>query len=248
MVDGVTALPDFDQFIAAVRADSLSSEPLDELAAAAGARDELDEMGQALLLHFVERARDAGCSWSQVGAAMGVSKQAAQQRHTASGSLARRLLTRLSGVRDPMRRFTDRARSAVEHAAEEASVLSHNYIGTEHLLLGLLREPEAVAAKALDSLGVSLVGVRGEVEELIGRGDCAPSEHAPFTPRAKKVLELALRESLELGHNYIGTEHILLGLIREGEGVAAQVLVRLGADLPKVRNEVIRLLTRLPRQ
>ena len=140
-------------------------------------------------------------------------------------------------------RFTDRARRVVVLAQEEARMLSHNYIGTEHILLGLIHEGEGVAAKALESLDISLEAVRGQVEDIIGQGQQAPSGHIPFTPRAKKVLELSLREALQLGHNYIGTEHILLGLIREGEGVAAQVLVKLGADLNRVRQQVITLVS-----
>jgi ATP-dependent Clp protease ATP-binding subunit ClpC len=140
-------------------------------------------------------------------------------------------------------RFTDRARRVVVLAQEEARMLNHNYIGTEHILLGLIHEGEGVAAKALESLGISLEAVRSQVEEIIGQGQTPPTGHIPFTPRAKKVLELSLREALQLGHNYIGTEHILLGLIREGEGVAAQVLVKLGADLNKVRQQVIQLLS-----
>src|SRR6187399_1083854 len=140
-------------------------------------------------------------------------------------------------------RFTDRARRVVVLAQEEARMLNHNYIGTEHILLGLIHEGEGVAAKALESLGISLDKVRQQVEEIIGAGQSPPSGHIPFTPRAKKVLELSLREALQLGHNYIGTEHILLGLIREGEGVAAQVLVKLGADLSRVRQQVIQLLS-----
>ncbi|TSA52869.1 MAG: AAA family ATPase, partial [Actinobacteria bacterium] len=140
-------------------------------------------------------------------------------------------------------RFTDRARRVVVLAQEEARLLNHSYIGTEHILLGLIHEGEGVAAKALESLGISLEAVRAQVEEIIGQGGSSPSGHIPFTPRAKKVLELSLREALQLGHNYIGTEHILLGLIREGEGVAAQVLVKLGADLARVRQQVIQLLS-----
>ncbi|MGQ0831170.1 MAG: ATP-dependent Clp protease ATP-binding subunit [Microthrixaceae bacterium] len=140
-------------------------------------------------------------------------------------------------------RFTDRARRVVVLAQEEARLLNHNYIGTEHILLGLIHEGEGVAAKALESLGISLEAVRSQVEEIIGQGGSSPSGHIAFTPRDKKVLELSLRESLQLGHNYIGTEHILLGLIREGEGVAAQVLVKLGADLSRVRQQVIQLLS-----
>ncbi len=140
-------------------------------------------------------------------------------------------------------RFTDRARRVVVLAQEEARLLHHNYIVTEHILLGLIHEGEGVAAKSLESLGISLEAVRNQVEEIIGQGGSSPSGHIPFTPRAKKVLELSLREALQLGHNYIGTEHILLGLIREGEGVAAQVLVKLGADLSRVRQQVIQLLS-----
>ncbi len=140
-------------------------------------------------------------------------------------------------------RFTDRARRVVVLAQEEARMLNHNYIGTEHILLGLIHEGEGVASKALESLGISLESVREQVQEIIGQGQQAPTGHIPFTPRAKKVLELSLREALQLGHNYIGTEHILLGLIREGEGVAAQVLVKLGADLSRVRQQVIQLIS-----
>src|SRR5277367_3425434 len=128
-------------------------------------------------------------------------------------------------------RFTDRSRRVVVLAQDQARMLNHQYIGTEHLLLGLIDEGEGVAARVLASLGIKQEMVRQRVEEIIGRGQQAPSGHIPFTPRAKKVLQLALREALQLGHNYIGTEHILLGLIREGEGVAAQVLVKLGAEL-----------------
>jgi ATP-dependent Clp protease ATP-binding subunit ClpA len=140
-------------------------------------------------------------------------------------------------------RFTDRARQVVVLAQEEARMLNHNYIGTEHLLLGLVHEGEGIAAMALKSLGISLEAVRSQVEEIIGQGGAAPTGHIPFTPRAKKVLELSLREALQLGHNYIGTEHILLGIIREKQGVAAQVLRNVGASLDSVRQQVIGLLS-----
>lgn len=140
-------------------------------------------------------------------------------------------------------RFTDRARRVVILAQEEAWMLNHIYIGTEHILLGLIHEGEGVAAKSLESLGVSLEGIRSQVEEIVGKGQQRPTGHIPFTPRTKKVFELALREALQLGHNYIGTEHILLGLIREGEGVAAQVLVKLGVGLTRVREQVLQLLS-----
>jgi ATP-dependent Clp protease ATP-binding subunit ClpA len=139
-------------------------------------------------------------------------------------------------------RFTDRARRVVVLAQEEARMLNHNYIGTEHILLGLIHEGEGVAAKALESLGISLDAVRGQVEEIIGQGQAAPTGHFPFTPRAKKVLELSLREAKQLYSRHIGTEHILLGLIREGEGVAAQVLQKLGADLNQISQQVMLVL------
>ena len=140
-------------------------------------------------------------------------------------------------------RFTDRARRVVVLAQDEAKMLNHNYIGTEHILLGLIHEGEGVAAKALEQMGISLEAVREQVEEVIGHGQTQPTGHIPFTPRAKKVLELSLREALQMNHSYIGTEHILLGLIREGEGVAASVLIKLGADLNRVRNTVLQLLS-----
>jgi ATP-dependent Clp protease ATP-binding subunit ClpC len=139
-------------------------------------------------------------------------------------------------------RMTDRARRVIVLAQEEARKLLHNYIGTEHILLGLIHEGEGVAAVALADLKVNLEDIRKEVEGIIGLGQQAPSGHIPFTPRAKKILELALREALQLGHNYIGTEHILLGIIREGEGVAAQVLVKSGLDLNRVRQAVLKRL------
>jgi ATP-dependent Clp protease ATP-binding subunit ClpA len=141
-----------------------------------------------------------------------------------------------------LERFTDQARRVVVLAEEEARMLDHNWIGTEHLLLGVLREGDGFAARALESLGISLQPVRQQVEEIIGPVQQVPFEHIPFTPRSKRVLELSLRESLQLGHGYVGTEHILLGLIREGNGVAAQVLVRLGADLNRVRQQVVELM------
>jgi ATP-dependent Clp protease ATP-binding subunit ClpA len=139
-------------------------------------------------------------------------------------------------------RFTDRARRVVVLAQEEARMLNHNYIGTEHLLLGVISDDEGVAAQVLRSLDMSLDAVRTEVRQIIGEGTAPPAGHVPFTPRAKKVLELSLREALELGHTYIGTEHILLGLVREGEGVAAQVLEKMGGDTARIRTKVIELL------
>jgi hypothetical protein len=140
-------------------------------------------------------------------------------------------------------RFTDRARRVLVLAQEEARLLNHNFIGTEHLLLGLVDEGDGVAARALAQMGISVEAVREKVEEIVGGAGMAHGGSPPFTPRAKKVLELSLREALQLDHNYIGTEHILLGLVREGEGVAAQVLVMLGADLAQVRRSVMQVLS-----
>jgi ATP-dependent Clp protease ATP-binding subunit ClpC len=140
-------------------------------------------------------------------------------------------------------RFTERARQVVVLAQDEARVLRHNYIGTEHLLLGLLREEEGIAARVLDSLGVTIEEVRAQVGRIVGQGDEVTTGQIPFTPRAKKVLELSLREAQSTGHNYIGTEHVLLGLVRENSGVAARILLDFDADADKIRNEIIRALS-----
>jgi ATP-dependent Clp protease ATP-binding subunit ClpA len=140
-------------------------------------------------------------------------------------------------------RFTERARQVVVLAQDEAVALKHNYIGTEHILLGLLREEEGLAARVLESLDITVEEVRAQVTRVIGQGDQPPTTgQIPFTPRAKKVLELALREAMALGHNYIGTEHILLGVARENQGVAARILLDFDVDAEKVRNEVMRML------
>jgi ATP-dependent Clp protease ATP-binding subunit ClpC len=143
-------------------------------------------------------------------------------------------------------RFTERARQVVVLAQDEARALRHNYIGTEHLLLGLLRDEDFLAARVLESFSITIEEVRADVVRVVGRGDDVTTGQIPFTPRSKKVLELSLREALSLGHNYIGTEHLLLGLVREWEGVAARILVSHGADAEKVRNEVIRALSAAP--
>jgi ATP-dependent Clp protease ATP-binding subunit ClpC len=140
-------------------------------------------------------------------------------------------------------RFTERARQVVVLAQDEARALKHNYIGTEHLLLGLLREEEGLAARVLGSLGVTLEGARGQVARIVGFGDEPSVGQIPFTPRGKKVLELSLREGLSLGHNFIGTEHILLGIARENQGVASRILLDFGVDAEAVRNQVIRMLS-----
>jgi ATP-dependent Clp protease ATP-binding subunit ClpA len=145
-------------------------------------------------------------------------------------------------------RFTDRARRVVVLAQEEARTMAHNYIGTEHILLGLIHEGDGIAALTLVNLGVRYESVRAFVEREIGRGTTTGSGHIPFTPRAKKILELSLREALQLRHNYIGTEHILLGLIREGEGLAAQAITNEGVELLDLRHRVLDRVGRTPRE
>jgi ATP-dependent Clp protease ATP-binding subunit ClpC len=140
-------------------------------------------------------------------------------------------------------RFTERSRQVVVLAQDEARRLRHNYIGTEHILLGLLRDQEGLAARVLDSFQVTVEEVRAQVARIVGEGEEVTIGQIPFTPRTKRVLELSLREAMSLGHNYIGTEHILLGIVRENEGVAARILLDFGADAEKVRNEVIRMLS-----
>ncbi len=233
-----------DELIAATREQASSPEPVELLASAARRQQELADLGESLLDHFVQEARTAGCSWSQIGTALGVSKQAAQQRHSALRSLIGKFK---GGVESALTggmftRFTPPARRVVVLAQEEARLLRHNYIGTEHLLLGLLAEREGVGAQALQRAGITLDVVRAGVEELIGCGQEAPSGHVPFTPRSKKVLELALRESRQLSHNYIGTEHILLGLLREAEGVGVQVIIAAGVQPAQLRDSVLALL------
>jgi hypothetical protein len=241
---GVTEVPDLDQLATAVIADAASDDPLDQLSAAARARDELDGLSDALLDRFVEQARAAGSSWSQIGSALGVSKQAAQQRHTTSDSVARRLLARV-----PSRHgcgFTPRARSSVAQAQSAAQRLSHNYIGTEHLLLGLFGEPEGIAARVLAGFGVTEQSIEGGVKEEIGMGLAAVGDDLPLTPRARKVLQRTQREARALGHNYVGTEHILLALTAEEEGLAAKFLAARGMQHTEARDAIVELLTRRP--
>jgi Clp amino terminal domain, pathogenicity island component len=242
----MTELPDLDRLIAAVAERGATDEPLARLAAAAGARDELEALTEALLDHFIDEARAAGCSWSQIGSVLGVSKQAAQQRHTAMQSVARQLLSRLSerprSGRAFFTRFSPGARAAVALAQGAARRLRHHHIGTEHLLLGLLGEGNGLAAQALAEVGVTEAAAESAVVEEIGYGEDDGPGHIPFTPRSKKVLELSLREALRLGDSQIGTEHVLLGLLREGEGMAITVLERLGVDGDRLRAAVTRLL------
>lgn len=246
----MTPLPDLDQLISAVETESPGADPLARLASAARARDDLDTLTDALLDHFVEQARAAGCSWSQIGGVLGVSKQAAQQRHTAAESAARRFVARLPELFRSERpdrtalfsRFTADSRAVVVQAQVAAQRLQHHFIGTEHLLLGVLAGPDNVGARALAELGVTPEGAEAAVVDIIGRGSEPAAGHIPFTPRSKKILELALRHALKLGHKHIGPEHVLLALTAEGQGVAAQILARQGIDHRRTSQVILRLL------
>lgn len=211
---------------------------LERLKRAVALSHELSALGDQLLDHFIERARKGGCSWADIGKQLGVTKQAAQQRFRMPWW--RRLAGR-RGVESPFEPMTDRARHSVVLAQEEARRLNHNYLGTEHLLLGLIREKDGVASRALWDAGVSVKLVRQRVESIIGRGSSSVAGAVPLTPRVKKVLELAHKEAANLGHNYVGTEHILLALLTEGEGVAAEVLEQLGVEAARLRGTVLSL-------
>jgi hypothetical protein len=234
-----------DELVTQTRGLASSSEPLEVLASAARRQQELADLGEKLLDHFVQEARTAGCSWSQIGAALGVTRQAAQQRHSTLRSLIGKLRGGVEAVMEgAFSRFSDRARLVVVLAQDEARRLGHNYIGTEHLLLGLLVEGEGIGARALQEAGITLDTARAGVEEIVGCGQEPPGGHLPFVSRAKKVLELALRESLRLNHNHIGTEHILLGLLREGEGAGAQIIAAAGVQPDQLRDSVLALFNR----
>ena len=222
-----------DVLIASVRA--AADQPLEQLEEAARLRSEVADLTDALLGHFVDQARRAGCSWSQIGDALGVSKQAAQQKHT-TRSL-------------PMERLTERTRLAIERSTAEAVRLGHPYVGTEHLLLGILAVPECVAAKVLVERGITTAAVEAHVLEVIGRGggSTEPSVALPHTPRATRCLLSMLEMALLLGHNYIGTEHMLLALYREEEGVAARFLEAGGLPEDAARARIIQILSGLSR-
>jgi hypothetical protein len=214
-----------DDLITFVKRQHPEGGALEHLSEAVLASESLGEVADHLIGHFVDQARRAGASWTEIGQYMGVSKQAAQKRFVPKMTDAPESLE--GGV---FARFTQRARHTIVQSQEEARAAGHDYIGTEHLLLGLLHEPDALAAKAIEAQGVSLDSVRTGVTAVLGPAGQAPSGHIPFTPRAKKVRELTVREALRLGHNYVGTEHILLGLFAEEEGLAAQVLAEAGVS------------------
>jgi hypothetical protein len=225
---------DLETLIEWVRARSASDSKIDRLEAAVEVAGTVAGLQDALIDHFVNEARRAGCSWAEIGTRLGVTKQAAQQRFVRKWWPAR---ARPFG-RGPFARFTHPARRVVVEAQREARELNHNYIGTEHLLLGLLATDEGIGAAVLKSFDVDAAGVRAAVEAEIGRGDSSPMGHIPFTPRSKKVLELSLREALALGDKHIGTEHIFLALLREGKGVGATILKAAGVGYEDARREV----------
>ncbi len=230
------------KLITQTRSQAQSLDPVVLLAGASRQQQELADLGEKLLDHFVQEARAGGCSWSQIGTALGVSKQAAQQRHSTLRSLFGKFVTGVESVVGNMfKRFTSRARRAVVLAQEEARRLNHDHLGTEHLLLGLLAEGEGIASQALQQAGITLESARAGVEEITGLGEKTPNGHIPFTGQAKKVLELGLRSALELGHNYIGTEHFLLGLLTEGEGVGMQVMTAAGVQPDQLRDSLLAL-------
>jgi hypothetical protein len=228
-------LPPVEQLVSAL--DAAEPAPLDRVRAAVELADDLGSLGDQLVTHYVEAARASGCSWAQIGAQLGVSKQAAQQAFVAPAPRKSRF------GRRPHRRWNDEAGLALKAAVEEAGSFGHHHVGTEHLLLAVIRG-DGIGAAALRQLGVGYETVRGHVEAIIGLGDSKASNHIPLTPRTKKVLELAVREAIRLQHDEVRTEHLLLALVREGQGVAPQILaMKLGIDLAQVVRTVDELLS-----
>ena len=244
-----------DDLVAAVEAQVPGDDPLRRLSAAARLQQDLDALGDQLVARFVEAARRSGSSWSQIGEQLGVTKQAAQQRFWARlGRDAairswRRARGPRSGGEDPMERFSEPARQVVVAAQQEAGRLQHDYLGTEHLLLALAGAgPGSVVAEVLESVGVSADDVGRRVEEIVGRGPAPVGGPIPFTPRSKRVLELSWRQARRAGEPVVAPHHLLLGLLDEGEGLAAKLLVDLGADLPRVRDGVAEVVGRRRRE
>jgi hypothetical protein len=233
-----------DDLIDYVKNRHPDSTPLQHLTDAMLAADRLGELADHLIGHFVDQARRAGASWTEIGQSMGVSKQAAQKRFVPKGSTQAEALE--AGM---FGRFTSRARGATVKAQEEARKARHNYIASEHILLGVLDEPEGLGAKAIEGLGVSLDDARATIVAALG-----PAEegeivgHIPFTPGSKKVLELTIRDALRLGHNYVGTEHILLGVLGADDGLGARVLAQLGITKARAEDWLVRALAKLADQ
>lgn len=216
---------------------------LQHLTDAVALADRLGELADHLIGHFVDQARKAGATWTDIGQSMGVSKQAAQKRFVPKFADAREPLDP-----GPFGRFTERARRIIIASQEEARAVGHDYIGTEHLVLGLLSEPEALAGRALAEQGITPEQIRAAMTVVLGPAKGNVPEYIPYTPRAKKVLELTVREALRLGHNYVGTEHLLLGVLAEEEGVGAKILVGLGLVRDEAEDWMLAQLAELTAQ
>jgi Clp amino terminal domain, pathogenicity island component len=232
--------PTLDELISTVQRRTPGDSALERLGAAVAYADDLSELADNLVGHFVSLARNEGASWAQIGEILGVSKQGAQQRFVPRGPIDAADFEN----RDLFGRFTIRARQVVINAEKHARRLRHDSVGTEHLLLGLTDE-ECIASMALSGLGVEATAVREQVEARVTVGEAAPEGHVPFSGPAKRILELTLREALKLGHNYIGTEHIVLALLTDSEGDAGQVLRELGVDYDALREKEIELIAEI---
>jgi hypothetical protein len=231
--------PLLNELIQAVHDRTADQNALARVAAASEVSGEITSKADLLLGHFVEAARQDGCSWTDIGAALGVTKQGAQQRFVDRGPAPTATDEQL------LVRHTERARSSIARAREEARTMGHNYVGTEHLLLGVIGDADALSVRVLDQLGVPTTELRGAVADAAGPRASLGTRgvEVPFTPRARRVLDLAQGESMRLGHNYIGTEHYLLALVAEGEGIGGRVLREHGVDHERARTEVARALS-----
>ena len=230
----MTPAPTLQDLIETVQRDAASADPLDLLATASSTVAQLEEVGDAVLGHFVDRCRRHGHSWTEISGALGVTKQAAHKR--------------FSFPAPTLERFTERARRAVDAAAVAASELRHNFVGTEHLLLGLFAQPEGLAARALAEVGVDRAAVEAKVLEVVPRGGEPMLDNPLYTPRASLALQGALEEALRLGHNYIGTEHILLGLMRDRDALSARALKELGVSVESVRSRLVEMVKAIDEQ
>jgi hypothetical protein len=224
----MTPPPTLQQLIDLVRQESPGPAPLEQLGTAAATVSELEQTGDAVLTHFVEQARASGHSWSEISSALGVTKQAAHKR--------------FSDTLPGLGRFTPRARNVLEHATSIARAFGHNYVGTEHILIALFAESEGIAAKVLVELGASQQAVADAVLARVPRGQHSMSGAIPLTPKAVDVVTRTLKIALSLGHNYVGTEHILLSLLEDHDALAVQVLGTFDIDRDRVRNRVIEIL------
>jgi len=230
----MTPAPTLQDLIETVEHDAAGGDPLDLLATASSTVAQLEEVGDAVLGHFVDRCRRNGHSWTEISGALGVTKQAAHKRFSFSAPT--------------LERFTERARRAVDAAAVAARELRHNFVGTEHLLLGLFAQPEGLAARALAGAGVDRAAVEAKVLEVVPRGGEPMLDNPLYTPRASLALQGALEEALRLGHNYIGTEHILLGLVRDRDALSARTLKELGVSVESIRSRLVEMVNAIAEQ